>query len=278
MTTQTKEFLAFQERIDKELLTHRVITDNKYTAWFKEGEMSMEECRYFIVQFSVFSNLFLIAQLHKMINADSIEGLRASKEILANEIGVIFRDPNSKTSFRKVDMSAQDKDSSGDPDLVTTEGTIQGGTFKYEAAHFEWLCNLGEKIGLAFKDLGKRQHGTKSTLFFCDELVRLYGNPDYKIAQAASYAVENWAAAGFWKELIEGLTKFKNKHNIDMPLAFFTWHDKLEDQHAEHTQEELEEYFHENEAAIDQDAFIKHGNEMLDAVAVFWDGLNEKRA
>jgi hypothetical protein len=28
---------------------------------------------------------------------------------------------------------------------------------------------------------------------------------------------------------------------------------------------------------IDEDAFIDHSNEMLDGVAVFWDGLDEQR-
>lgn len=266
----TVKFEKFQKRINEEMLKHPVIVDNQFTKWFANGEMSKEQCKAFIVQFSVFSNLFLIAQLHKMINADSVEGMRASKEILANEIGVIFRDPEAKIS-----KQVADKEKEGDPEIVSTEGTIQGGKFKYEAAHFEWLCKLAEKIDLGFQDIGKRQHGSKSTLFFCDELVRLYGNPNYQIAQAASYAVENWAAAGFWKELISGLSKYRDQHCPDMPLAFFTWHDRIEDQHAAHTQEELEEYFSEHE--VDEDAFIKFGNEMLDAIQVFWTGLDDQR-
>jgi len=35
-----------------------------------------------------------------MINADSLEGMRESKEILANEIGVIFND--GRTTVKKV--------------------------------------------------------------------------------------------------------------------------------------------------------------------------------
>ena len=30
-------FLQFQQRIDRELLRHRVITSNAYTAWFSQG-------------------------------------------------------------------------------------------------------------------------------------------------------------------------------------------------------------------------------------------------
>ena len=50
---------------------------------------------------------------------------------------------------------------------------------------------------------------------------------------------------------------------------------RLEAQHARHTQEELEEYY--LQAPLDEDAFIRYGNEMLDAVAAFWDGLETQR-
>jgi hypothetical protein len=58
-------------------------------------------------------------------------------------------------------------------------------------------------------------------------------------------------------------------------LAFFTWHNRLEAQHAQHTQEELEDLYLMGD--IDGDAFIQHGNEMLDGVAIFWDGLEQQR-
>jgi len=265
---KAKRFLAFQHRIRRELLLHRVITDNTYTAWFRQGRQSIEQVAAFIVQFSVFSNQFLIAQLHKTINADSLHGMRASKEILANEIGVVFN------PGRRVPTPA-DPEREGDPELVSTEGSIEGGVFHFRAAHFEWLLHVAEKLGLGFNDIGKRHHGTPATLFYCDELIRLYGSEDYLTSQAASYAVENWAAAGFWEELIEGLTRFNARIAVKLPLAFFTWHSRLEAQHARHTQEELEELYFERD--LDEDAFIRNGNVMLDGVAAFWDGLDQQR-
>lgn len=261
-----KRFLDFQQRINHELLTHRIITNNEFTRWFEQGDISREQVRYFVKQFSVFSNLFLIAQLHKMINADTVEGMRASKEILANEIGVVFN---------RGKQLSQHTDSATDPELVSTEGTVEGGTFRFRAAHFEWLMLLLEQLDFNFQEVGKRQHGTQSTLFFCDELVRLYGSDDYLTSQAASYAVENWAAAGFWDELVTGFEKYNDKTGEDLPLAFFTWHAKLEAQHALHTQEELEELYFERQ--IDEDKFIAVGKEMLDGVAEFWDGLYRDR-
>ena len=264
--TRGMQFLRFQKRIDRELLRHRVITSNPYTAWFRRGEQNVSQLKAFVVQFSVFSNLFLVAQLHKMVNADTLEGMRASKEILANEIGVIFNLHGARSSVSAAEY---------DPERIGTEGTVQGGTFRFEAAHFEWLLQVAQELGLGFADIGKRRFGTAATLLFCDELVRLYGNEDYAISQAASYAVENWAAAGFWGELIEGLVRYNGRHGTSVPLGFFAWHNRLEAQHARHTQAELEElYFHGDPG---EDAFIRHGNEMLEAVAAFWDGLEIER-
>jgi pyrroloquinoline quinone (PQQ) biosynthesis protein C len=265
---KAQRFLAFQRRIDRELLRHRIITHNRYTAWFRRGEQTFAQVRAFVVQFSVFSNQFLVAQLQKTINADSLEGMRASKEILANEIGVVFN------AGRRLAAPA-DIDREVDPELVSTEGTVEGGVFHFRAAHFEWLLNIAERLGLAFGELGARRHGTPATLYFCDELIRLYGSEDYAVSQAASYAVENWAAAGFWGELIEGLTRYNARTGAGLPLAFFTWHDRLEAQHAQHTLEELEELYFTRD--LDEDGFIRYGNEMLDGVAAFWDGLDEQR-
>ena len=263
-------FLNFQNRINNLVLSHRIITHNGYTAWFKKGMQNLEQLKQFIVQFSVFSNQFLIAQLLKTINADSLEGMRASKEILANEIGVVF---NSSQKAKHSDIKNIDQEE--DPELVSTEGTVEGGIYHFRAAHFEWILRISNKLNLGFNDLGKRKHGTAATLIFCDELARLYGSEDYQTSQAASYAVENWAAAGFWDELIEGLTKFNQRHHMTLPLSFFTWHSRLEAQHARHTQEELEELYFTR--SIREDDFITYGNQMLDGVAAFWDGLNNQR-
>ena len=122
---------------------------------------------------------------------------------------------------------------------MATTGTVEGGTFRFRAAHFEWLLRFGAALGLRFGDMGKRGHGERSTLFFCDELFRLYGSNDCNEAMGASFAVENWAAAGFWKELIAGLEHVKAEQLPALPLAFFTWHDKLEANHRDHVWREL---------------------------------------
>lgn len=257
---KAKRFLEFQRHIATTMLRHRVICKNPYTAWFSQGKQNSAQIKAFIVQFSVFSNQFLLAQMHKMINADSLETMRASKEILANEIGVRFK---SK------------QESSHDEIYGSTEGSIEGSTFRFAAAHFEWLYNLARELGLKFEEIGRAANGTDSTLFFCDELIRLYGGDNYQVSQAASFAVENWAAAGFWEQLIEGFRAYNHNNGLNLPLGFFVWHDRIESQHAEHTQEELESLYFSHE--IDEDAFIRNGDTMLDGVAAFWDGLEKQR-
>lgn len=261
-------FLKLQERIDRELLNHRVIRNNRYTAWFKRGDQTEAQIRDFVIQFSAFSNLFLVAQLYKMINADTLEAMRESKEILANEIGVVFN-PEAEGK------AAAEPPKGTDPMDVGTEGSVEGGLFHFSTAHFEWLYRLAQRLGLAFHEIGRRRHATEATRFFCDELIRLYGHENYAISQAASYAVENWAAAGFWKELVDGFVLYNKKHGADLPLGFFLWHDQLEAQHALDTQQELEEYYFRRD--VNEDEFIRCGNEMLDAVAAFWDGLDDER-
>jgi len=262
-------FTKFVATCNSEFMTHSIITDNKYSAWFAQGTANRENIKHFVVQFSVFSNLFLLAQLMKVINAGTLEGMRASKEILANELGVIFH----KTGNELGEIS--DTDREGDPEIVALEGSVDGGRFRFRAAHFEWLVKMGNVLGLSFNDLGKRRHGTPATLFFCDQLMSIYGNEDPNIAEGASFAVENWAAAGFWKELITGLDAFKQNQESDLPLAFFTWHDKIEDQHAGHVMDELEELFFNDD--FDEEKFLQGGRDMLDGVQAFWVGLNEQR-
>ena len=273
-----KNFDAFKETIEQQFMRHPVVTDNAYTAWFSRGAMTLDELRHFTVQFSVFSNQFLLAALNRAINADTLQATRESKEILMNELGVIYNDRGAKghpAGGGAVAATSSNHDREGDPALVSTEGTADGGTFRFQAAHFEWLLRFGQPLGLTFDDIGKRRQGTPSTLFFCDELFRLYGSDDYNEAMGAAFAVENWAAAGFWKELISGLERVKREQVPTLPLAFFTWHDKIEEQHKAHVWDELRECY--ESPKFREEPFIRAGIKMLDGVRAFWDGLERDR-
>jgi hypothetical protein len=240
------DFQSFRARAEDVVAHHPVVMSNPYTTWFAKGEAGRDDVRHLTVQFSVFSHLFVEAQLRKVINAADLDAYRAGKEILLNELGVTFAD-----------------------------GSVDGGTFRFGAAHFEWLLKFAEPLGLGFADLGKRRHGTASTLFFCDELLRVYGSEDPATAEGASFAVEHWAAAGFWKELIAGLKAFKARECPELPLGFWTFHDQLEDQHAAHTEDELREAFETD--GFDEQRFLHGASEMLDGVYEFWRGLDDDR-
>jgi hypothetical protein len=271
---QVDAFHDFLAEVDRDLLHHRIVTANAYTRWFRDGRASNGELRHFIQQFSVFSNQFLVAALLRVINAPSLQQARAAKEILMNELGVIYRKAGSESAGRG-NLSEEAKDREGDPELVSTEGTVDGGMFRFRAAHFEWLMAVGEAIGLSFDDLGKRRLGRPSTLFFCDELQRLFGAEDGQVAEGASFAVENWAAAGFWQELEDGLLKIKQTRLPNLRIAFFTWHNRVEAQHAAHTLEELEGIFFDPD--FSRDRFFQGAHEVLEAIAAFWDGLERDR-
>jgi hypothetical protein len=271
---QVEDFTDFLDAVDRDLLHHPIITDNVYTRWFSRGEATNAELRHFVRQFSVFSNQFLVAALSRVINAPSLAQARAAKEILMNELGVIYRRPGQdERPAGRLDEEAKDRE--GDPELVSTEGTVDGGTFRFRAAHFEWLLAVGQGLGLGFDDMGQRRHGRPSTVQFCDELRRLYGSEDAQLAEGASFAVENWAAAGFWQELEDGLMLIKQARHPHLRLAFFTWHNRVEAQHAGHVMEELEGVFFDPTFSLDR--FFRGAHEVLDAIALFWDGLESDR-
>src|SRR5206468_11428986 len=83
-------FDAFEQTIEREFMGHPAVKKNEYTAWFAQGDVPMDHLRDFTVQFSVFSNQFLLAALNRVINADTLHAARESKEILMNELGVIY--------------------------------------------------------------------------------------------------------------------------------------------------------------------------------------------
>lgn len=279
---RAKDFLIFQNRLNEELLSHAIITQNDYTQWFQSGTQTPKQMRDFVQQFSVFANLFLIAQLKKVINAPDIDSMRDGKEILMNELGVIYS-PHHRTDMDcntpATQLAHQHEDQRENEHHSTHD--------HYQTAHFEWLLKLCEPLNLQFTDLGKRKHGTESTLFFCDELERLYGDEEAQASIAAAYAVENWAAAGltnrtsaqygdnFWVQLVKGIEAYNDRTDTYLAPAYFTWHRNIAAQHARHTQEELEALYFE--LAIDEDRFIKVGNDMLQGVATFWTGLDNAR-
>ena len=298
-----QDLSPFAARALKKVGEHPIVVHNPYTSWFASGSASREQVRDLVQQFSVFSNLFLIAQLNKIINSPTLDDMREGKEILANEIGVVFNKGKKQAAPAAGDAAGFD------PSLVSVSGTVEGGVYKHRAAHFEWLLDVGESVGLEFKDLGKRRHGTAATLHFCDQLNEIYGSEDPNVSIGASFAIEHWANAGFWDELVMGFKtcaarprfsaaqfgaqfsarnsptphpptplryNARNDGADKVPLGFWRFHQALEAQHAAHTMDELEEAYAAGHVT-DEAKFEEGANAILDACAVFWDGLEQTR-
>ena len=173
-TTQTDELAAFPPRSTTLVHSHPVVVDNAYTQWFAKGDASADEVRHLdgaVQRVQPPLRRGAAAQGHQ----------RRRHRDLPRRQG----DPDERAR-RRVQASSADAGAADgvDLDLVSTEGTVDGGRFKFAAAHFEWLLRFAKPLGLEFADLGKRRHGTDSTLFFCDELLRIYGSEDASTPRA----------------------------------------------------------------------------------------------
>lgn len=238
---------CFRDEVARTIHAHSILIENRYARWFSFGEATDAQLREFTVQFSVFSHLFIEAQLRKCINAPDIGSYRSGKQILMNELGVSFN----------------------------RDGSVDGGTFRFHGAHFEWLVDFAEHLGLSWHELGRRRVGSPATLRFCDALTEWYGSEDISTALGASYAIEHWANAGFWKSLIAGFRRIREERMPALPLGFWTWHDQLEELHAEHTEDELSVAY--TQSCFVPERFIEGGIAILDAVEGFWNGLEAAR-
>ena len=150
---------------------------------------SAAQARAFLIQFSVFSNQFLVSA--------AAEGPECRD---ARGNARVERDPRERDR-RRFSRRAR----CGRAELGGTEGSIEGGTFHFRAAHFELLVRMARQFGLEFAEprqapLRRRPRRCHSATSCCAST----RTRTTQVAAAASWAVENWAAAGFWDELVKG--------------------------------------------------------------------------
>lgn len=258
------DFNSFKKVIEKEFFQHPVIVNNPYTKWFKEGTANTEQVKDLILQFSVFSNHFIVVQAKRMVNAMTLEGEESARAILLNECGVGM-------------------------DVKT--GSIEGQRFTTPNAHINWLRKIARMLELDQRIVGRWEIGTKSTHDFLNGLDKTYGSHDGQIGSGASFAIETWAAYGighgakeesnnFWKELVLGLEGYNKKYRISkglesLPLGFFQYHFETEAGHGTNVWQELEQTFKQSD--FDQEKYLKAGKMALEAIYTFWLGLDETR-
>jgi hypothetical protein len=243
-----------------EIKRHKVIVANPYTQWFAQGKATVKNVEDLLVQFSVFSNHFLIIQCTRMVNAVrlSIKAETEAREILVSELGV-----------------KQDR------------------TFTHGFAHINWLRETAGPLKLAPPKipypLGDWELGLDTTHRFLEELEATYGSRDPSIAAGASFAIETWAGFGlkdketehlnFWKQLIVGLNHFNERRwdNLlhELKLDFFEFHVEDEKKHVESVERELLETF--DLPQFDIEKWKEGAFRALDAILMFWEGLDEQR-
>jgi len=259
-----KDVSSLRAELIGAVYAHEVIRNNPYTKWFKRGEANTAQVIDLVVQFSVFSNHFIPLEAKRMVNAATEEEEKEARAILGSEIGV------------SIDVST---------------GSIEGHRFSHNAAHIKWLRDLGEMLGLDRNQLGKWALGSESTHRFLKELEEVYGSPDNNIGAGASFAIESWAGYGigkgeeeesnnFWKELIAGLEGYnrENRKELGLPLlnvGFFKFHLGLESGHVANVEHELAEVFVRRD--FNQQKWLQGAANALEAILVFWKGLDEKR-
>lgn len=261
---EANAFLEHVRRVEQEIYTHEVIRRNPYTHWFKQGDANTEQVKDLVIQFSVFSNHFIPLEAKRMVNAATEKEEREARSILASEIGVAI---NVKT------------------------GDTEGRVFSHDSAHIKWLRDIGEMLGLSRDLLGKWRIGSPATHEFLERLEKVYGSPDNAVGSGASFAIESWAGYGigkgaeaesrnFWNELITGLDAYNKKHRVPHGLAalnagFFRFHFKLELGHVASVEHELAEVFFSPD--FDQAKWFAGASKALEAILIFWKGLDESR-
>jgi len=257
-----ENYLRFRERKQREIDGHDGMR-NRYTLWFKEGTASDAQIRDFYYQFGGFSRLFPIIQALRVYYAETEEEEEDARSILANEYGV------------GIDMET---------------GNTEGKKFSHKSAHIKWLRDAAEVFDIARMELGLWELCSHSTQEFLEQLTGIYGHKSHNKRAAASFAVETWAGFGigggeeaesnnFWKELITGFSVINNRREQQglpgMPMGFFLYHFALERAHVANVEHELEEAFFSPE--FDEEEWFEGARTALDAVNIFWLGLEETR-
>ena len=259
-----RQIATLREELTSGVFTHEVIQQNPYTKWFKQGEANTAQVIDLVEQFSVFSNHFIPLEAKRMVNAATEAEEMEARAILGSEIGV---------------------------SIDATTGNIEGHRFSHSAAHIKWLRDIGEMLGLDRNQLGKWAMGSEATHEFLKKLEEVYGSPDNNVGSGASFAIESWAGYGigkgeeleannFWRELIVGLERYnqKNRRSVGLPalnIGFFRFHFGLESGHVANVENELAEVFGRED--FDREKWLHGANEALNAILVFWKGLDRTR-
>ena len=146
------------------------------------------------------------------------------------------------------------------------KGTIDGGTYKFEASQFEWLHEIAMNFNLNYSEMGKRKLASNTTLHLCNSLDMYYANHEETISIAAEYAMNYWRNTSIWKDIIIGFQKYNKNNKKSIPLIYWHYNDQIKQTL------DLKEKFDYNKIK-NQELFLRIIEITLDSLLIFWNGL-----
>ena len=257
--SEREAFCRQLAKIEREFSRDQIIHQNKYTKAVKTGLLNTAQAKDFIVQFLIFSLNFVSVECKRMVWAAGTPSERASRIILASELGVRMN-----------------------PETHDVEGEI----FHHADAHVEWLRDMGESIGIPREILGRWDTGTPATHAFISGLYKSYASPNSSRGAGGSFKIETWAGAyldkpgeeqnNFWVELRDAFHIYNLRYRVSqgeppLPLGFFEEHIKLELGHVATVGDELVEIFFSPHFDLKQ--WWLGFRQAQKALSVFWHGL-----
>jgi len=263
-TFEAAAFVTQMDRIQYEFDHDDIIFRNPFTKWAKLGRMNTAQVIDWVIQFSIFSVWFVVAECMRMAWAIGTPSERPSRILLASEIGV------------QIDPKTHD---------------VEDQVFRHADAHINWLRLMLDPLGVDPSRVGRRSEAHESTNRFVDYgLLDAHGGPDIIKGAGANFWTENWAGRfigtpeeenNFWVELKTGMDAYNRNERIEkggltpLPLGFLHAHIMLERAHVATVDDELAELFFD--PSFDLDRWWKGFYQSRDSFRIFWNGLDKAR-
>ena len=235
-------YLKVDDLIDKHKITH----NNIYAENFSRGHSSLNEQRILIQQLSVYIQYMLITKSFKLINSPKILNMYETKRELLDDLGFRYNDYQKENIYNN----------------LTSE--------------FEMLYDIAKLLDIEFDELGKIDVASKSTIIFCNEIIKYYSNPNYSVSMAASYTLQEWQRKSkIWNEVNDGFTKinYNRKQEGQIILPCSLWELKIRDTKFNNDIQLVHEYYDLNK--LNEIEFIETCVNVLNDINIFWTGLED---
>ena len=211
------------------------------------GKATDAELVHFVRQFSVFSNQFLVAALLRVINAPTLQQARSAKEILMNELGVIYRRTDAERGAR-AGRRRRGEGPRGRPRAGQHRGDGRRRHLPVPRRPLRVAARRrrGARAGLRRPGQAPARpavrRSTSATSCSGSTAARTTRSPR---GRASPSRTGPPPASG--RSSKTACCTSRQPGCPRLKVAFFTWHNRVEAQHAGHTMEELEDVFFDPE-------------------------------